>query len=111
SRGLRRFRRRRFRLRIGGADDPALDLLDDDLLAAAMTEALPHGALLDAALESQRLAANAQLLVRCLGVTHSESSLRAPLCRVSPCSGLPVSPARKRLRRCNLVRKALLAGP
>src|SRR5215831_7271048 len=41
------------------ADDAAFDLLDDDLLAAAVTEALTHDARLGAWLERQRLAGNA----------------------------------------------------
>src|SRR5262249_52043834 len=53
--------------------DPALAaLLDHNLLAAAMAEALAHGARFDARLERQRLARNAQLLVaRGLGINHS----------------------------------------
>src|SRR5581483_1071623 len=64
--------------RRGFADDATLHLLDGDLLAAAMAEALAHGPLLDAGLERQRFRADAQFLVaRGLRFTHSCSSPRA----------------------------------
>ena len=39
--------------RLAGAEDAALDLLDDDRLAAPVRKALPHGALLDGPLQVQ----------------------------------------------------------
>ena len=60
------------RLRLGVGSGTALLDLDDDLLAAAMAEALAHHAGFAARLERQRLAGHAQLLfARGLGFTHS----------------------------------------
>src|SRR3569623_2028271 len=59
-------------MRLGIAAPALAALLDHDLLAAAMADALAHSAGLDARLERQRLARNAQLLVaRGLGINHS----------------------------------------
>src|SRR5262249_21317458 len=63
----------RLHLHFGGAERAPLDLLDHDGLGPAVAEALPHDALLDAALERQRLRGRhaERLFTRVLRLTHS----------------------------------------
>jgi hypothetical protein len=76
-RGLGRNRLGRVRAIL--ATDPALAaLLDQDLLAAAMGEALAHGAGLDPRLQRQGLAGHAQFLVaRRVVISHSVVPIRS----------------------------------
>src|SRR5689334_768980 len=91
-------------------DHAALDLLDDDLLAAAMTEALAHHARLGAWLERQRLSGDAEFfLAGVLCLAHSVTSVLLPLPCTPTASG--ERPVRKRVKRATRVRKVVLPGP
>ena len=94
---LRRLDRLRFCLGFRRrADHAAFDLLDHDLLAAAMAEALTHDARLRARLQAQFAAGHAQLLLaRVLRFAHSVLIPRAPplgACVHNPRLGLVSGP-------------------
>src|SRR5665213_125468 len=115
---LRCFNWRRFGFRLGCATDgAAFDLLDDDLLAAAMAEALAHHARFRARLQRQ----SEFLLARGLGFAHSVLFPCAPSTGAfnsqAPSAGalaLTASgkfPVRKRVKRATRARNVSLPGP
>src|SRR5664280_1564644 len=92
------------------ADAAAFDLLDHDLLAAAVTEALAHHARLVARLERQL--GDAQFLfARGLCVAHSEFCPRAPSVGACALTKSGEFPVRKRSKRSTRARKVSLTGP
>ena len=101
-------------LRLAGrADDAALYLLDHDLLGAAMAEALAHDALLDAALERQRLLRRSAYLVARMSSFRSFGFQSLGLRRNARYRGpaFRFVPVRKRIMRRQRAMKPLAAGP
>src|SRR6185437_2374700 len=105
------FERRRLGLGLGrAADRAAFDLLDHDLLAAAMAEALAHHARFGARLERQ-LADAEFLFARVLRFAHSEFCPRASSVRACAPTRSGEFPVRKRSKRLTRARNVSLTGP
>src|SRR5664279_2237756 len=103
--------RRRLGLDLGRSTDAAaFDLLDHDLLAAAVTEALAYHARLGARLERQL--ANAEFLFAgILSFAHSEFCPCAPSVGACALTSSGEFPVRKRSKRLTRARKVSLTGP
>src|SRR5262249_12345825 len=99
--------------RLGFSSDHApFDLLNDNLLAAPMTEALAHRSCLGARLERQRLAGDAKFfLARVLCLAHSVLCPYAPSVGACALTASGEKPVRKRVRRATRARNVSLPGP
>src|SRR5262245_36061892 len=100
-------------LRLGLAADYApFDLLDHDLLAAAMAETLAHRSRFGTRLERQRLAGDAKFfLARGLCLAHSVLCPYAPSVGACALTASGEKPVRNRVRRATRARNVSLPGP